>query len=101
MRVSSVEIVGGGPAGLYAAILIRRRLPHIKLRVTEQNAAGDTFGFGVVFSGEALNFLHSADPETHALITGKMENWQDMTLNHPAETITLDSIAKLKIIAPG
>jgi 2-polyprenyl-6-methoxyphenol hydroxylase-like FAD-dependent oxidoreductase len=48
-RLRSVEILGGGPAGLYTAILIRRLMPEVRLRVTEQNPAGATFGFGVVF----------------------------------------------------
>ena len=52
--MSSVEILGGGPAGLYTAILLRRLLPSVRLRVTEKNPEGATFGFGVVFSDQAL-----------------------------------------------
>ena len=91
-NLSSVDILGGGPAGLYTAILIRRKLPHVRLRVFEQNPKGATFGFGVVFSDEALDFLRADDPETHDLIRPHMEYWRNMTLNHPDGQVTLDGI---------
>lgn len=91
-KLSSIEILGGGPAGLYAAILIRRLLPDVRVRVTEQNEEGATFGFGVVFSDQALEFLKADDPETHDLVTPHMERWQNMTVNHPEDTVTLDGV---------
>ena len=50
-----------------------------RVRVSEQNPADATFGFGVVFSDQALDFLQADDPETHALITPLMECWRNMT----------------------
>jgi len=47
-------IAGAGPAGLYLAYLVRRKLPGWQVRVVEQNARDSTFGFGVVFSERAL-----------------------------------------------
>lgn len=91
-QLSSIEILGGGPAGLYTAILIRRLLPNVRVRVTEQNPEGATFGFGVVFSDEALEFLKADDPETHDLITPLMERWKNMTLNLPTGSVTLDGV---------
>ena len=91
-RLSSVEILGAGPAGLYTAILIRRLLPDVRVRVTEQNPEGATFGFGVVFSDQALEFLKADDPETHDLVTPHMERWRNMTLNHPDGRVTLDGV---------
>jgi len=87
-----VEIIGAGPAGLYSAILIKSRIPGARVRVTEQNPADATFGFGVVFSDQALDFLQAGDPETHALITPLMERWRNMTLSLDGERITLDGI---------
>lgn len=88
----TVEILGAGPAGLYTAILVRRLLPHVRVRVTEQNPEGATFGFGVVFSDQALEFLRADDAETHALVTPHMERWRNMTLNLPGGQVTLDGV---------
>ncbi|MFZ9039575.1 MAG: FAD-dependent monooxygenase [Gammaproteobacteria bacterium] len=87
-----VEIIGAGPAGLYSAILIKSRLPKTRVRVSEQNPADATFGFGVVFSDTALDFLLADDPETHALITPLMERWHNMTLSLQGERVILDGI---------
>lgn len=90
--LTSVEIVGAGPAGLYTAILLRLARPRLKIRVTEQNPRGATFGFGVVFSDQALDFLRADDPETHALVVPRMERWRNMTLNHPDGRVVLDGV---------
>jgi 2-polyprenyl-6-methoxyphenol hydroxylase-like FAD-dependent oxidoreductase len=87
-----ITIVGAGPAGLYAAILLRQKLPDAKLTVLEQNAPDATFGFGVVFSDEALSFLNDDDPDTHRLIAPHMERWSDIDLSHRGETIRIDGI---------
>lgn len=92
VRLKRVEILGAGPAGLYGAILIKSSMPRTRVRVTEQNPADATFGFGVVFSDTALDFLQADDPETHALITPLMERWHNMTLSLPGERVILDGI---------
>lgn len=91
-KLATVEILGGGPAGLYTAILLRRMMPHVRLRVTEQNLKGATFGFGVVFSDQALDFLKADDSETHELLTPAMERWRNMTLNLPGGQVVLDGV---------
>ena len=50
-RLSTVEVLGGGPAGLYTAILLRRLMPDVDVRVTEQNPEGATGGVGVSAAG--------------------------------------------------
>jgi benzoate-CoA ligase family protein len=92
VELRSVEVVGGGPAGLYAAMLIKRAMPAARIRVTEQNPDGATFGFGVVFSDQALDFLRADDPTTHDLIAPLMERWRNMTLVHRGRTVTIDGI---------
>ncbi|MBS1678205.1 MAG: bifunctional salicylyl-CoA 5-hydroxylase/oxidoreductase [Actinobacteria bacterium] len=71
-----VAIAGGGPGGLYAAILMRR-LGH-EVTVWERNAPDDTFGFGVVFSDETLTAFESADPVTFARIAASFARWTDI-----------------------
>jgi len=59
--LSEIEILGAGPAGLYAAILFKRAMPRARVRVREQNPPDATYEFGVVFSERALDFLAAAD----------------------------------------
>jgi 2-polyprenyl-6-methoxyphenol hydroxylase-like FAD-dependent oxidoreductase len=87
-----IAIHGAGPAGLYLGFLIKRRVPDAEVAVFEQNPADATFGFGVVFSDRALEFLRGDDEETYAAIVPHMESWQDMTLNLKGERIVIDGI---------
>jgi len=87
-----VLIVGAGPAGLYLAYLLGRRRAGLDVRIVEQNPADATFGFGVVFSDRALEFLNEDDPETHAAITPHLETWDDISIVHGGETVRIDGI---------
>jgi len=87
-----IVILGAGPAGLYLSYLIKRRRPDADVTLIEQNPADATFGFGVVFSDRALEFLREGDEETFAVITPQMESWDDITLVHRNERITIDGI---------
>ena len=87
-----IAILGAGPAGLYLAYLIKRRQPGIDVIVIEQNPASATFGFGVVFSDRALEFLREDDPETYGAIVPHMELWNDIAIVHRGERIVIDGI---------
>ena len=77
-----VVVVGGGPAGLYLAILLRKADPGIEVSVLERNAPAATFGFGVVFSEETLGSLRDADPETHLAITDTFARWNRVDIRY-------------------
>ncbi len=87
-----VVIIGAGPAGLYLAYLLKRRRPDADIKVVEQNPTNATFGFGVVFSDRALDFLRADDEETYAAISPHMESWDDIALVHRNERIVIDGI---------
>ncbi|MEO7246219.1 MAG: FAD-dependent monooxygenase, partial [Rubrivivax sp.] len=85
-------IVGAGPAGLYLAYLLARRGAAGEIEIVEQNPADSTFGFGVVFSDRALDFLRDDDAQTHAAIVPKMQRWSDLSLHHRGERVTIDGV---------
>ncbi|MGQ0547199.1 MAG: FAD-dependent monooxygenase [Betaproteobacteria bacterium] len=87
-----ILVAGAGPAGLYFSYLSKRRSPSWQVRVLEQNAAGSTFGFGVVFSDRALEFLRADDPQTYELITPAMQSWTDITVVHQGTPVVIDGI---------
>ncbi len=77
-----IECIGGGPGGLYAAILAKKKFPQANIRVSERNRADDTFGWGVVFSDETLGAFEEADPESYAAITDAFATWTDIDTWH-------------------
>src|SRR3954471_85309 len=87
-----VNILGAGPAGLYLGYLLKRQAPDTEIRIVEQNAPDATFGFGVVFSDRALEFLREDDPDTYAAITPYLEYWNDITVRIAGEEIRIDGI---------
>ena len=87
-----IAVIGGGPGGLYFAYLWKRRHPDAHIDLFEQNPAGATWGFGVVFSEQALEFLRADDPETVDAITPRMESWKNITLNLRGESVEIDGV---------
>ena len=87
-----ILVAGAGPAGLYFSYLAKRQHPDWELHVVEQNPADSTFGFGVVFSDRALEFLRDDDPATYELITPQMEIWTDLTVVHRGTPVVIDGI---------
>src|SRR5436190_3318791 len=83
-----IAIIGGGPAGLYAAILLKKQRPQAEITVLERNRADDTFGFGVVFSDATLDNFREADPKTHAAITRAFAHWDDSDIHYQGQVLT-------------
>ncbi|MGB7860498.1 MAG: bifunctional salicylyl-CoA 5-hydroxylase/oxidoreductase [Acidimicrobiia bacterium] len=77
-----VVCVGGGPAGLYLSVLLKKHRPDMEISVFERNKPGDAYGFGVVFSDETLDHFETADePSFHAL-TRAFKKWGQIEVRH-------------------
>jgi salicyloyl-CoA 5-hydroxylase len=70
-----IAVLGGGPGGLLAALLAKRGDPAREVTVFERNRAGDTFGFGVVFSDATLDGIDAADPVLRRALTEHGVHW--------------------------
>ncbi len=80
--------IGGGPAGLYFALLMKLQNPQHVIRVVERNRPFDTFGWGVVFSDQTLGNLRSADPVTATQIGDAFNHWDDIDVHFRGRTVS-------------
>ncbi len=83
-----IACIGGGPASLYFAILLKKRLPSAEIDIYEQNKSDDTFGWGVVFSDETLGNFEDADPESFQRIRENFAYWTDIDTFYAGEKVT-------------
>ncbi|HEV2507274.1 MAG TPA: bifunctional salicylyl-CoA 5-hydroxylase/oxidoreductase [Mesorhizobium sp.] len=75
-----IVCIGGGPAGLYFALLMKKQNPEHHVTVVERNRPYDTFGWGVVFSDATMQSMRKWDPETAATIEDAFNHWDDIEL---------------------
>ena len=83
-----IVCIGGGPAGLYFAALMKKADPAHDITVVERNLPDDTFGFGVVFSDATLDHFARADPETHDEIVQAFAHWDDIDIHYQGTVVT-------------
>jgi 2-polyprenyl-6-methoxyphenol hydroxylase-like FAD-dependent oxidoreductase len=91
-RSMRVAVLGAGPAGLYFAYRLKRARPDVSIEIFEQNPHGATFGFGLAFSGRALDFLREQDAETHAAIAPALQTWSDSIINLNGAEVRIDGM---------
>lgn len=98
-----IRIIGGGPAGMYFAILMKKADAGHDIDIFERNGPDDTFGWGVVFSGRTLSNLRAADEASHAEITREFAAWDNVDVVHQDDKISIhgnsfSGIARLRLL---
>src|SRR5216117_1034520 len=98
-----INIIGGGPAGMYFAILMKKADAAHEITIYERNGPDDTFGWGVVFSGKTLANLREADGESHSEITRDFEAWDNVDVVHRDQKISIhgnsfSGIARIRLL---
>jgi anthraniloyl-CoA monooxygenase len=84
-----IAILGGGPAGLYFALLMKRLDPAHDISVIERDGPDDTFGWGIVFSDQTFDYLRESDEPSFEAITAACEKWDNVDVVHRGERITI------------
>lgn len=84
----NILCIGGGPAGLYFSLLMKKQNPAHQITIVERNRAYDTFGWGVVFSDQTLGNLVNADEQTARSILQSFNHWDDIDTHFKGQVVT-------------
>src|SRR5262249_32370159 len=102
-EIGKINVIGGGPAGLYFAILMKRQDPAREILVVERDGPDDTFGWGIVLSDQTFSYLEESDQPSFRQIVGACEIWDNVDVVHKGERVTIrgnrfSGIGRLKFL---
>lgn len=84
-----ITVVGGGPSGLYIAILMKKLDPSSEITIIERDGPDDTFGWGIVFSDQTFSYLQDNDRESYQSITRACQTWDNVDVVHKDQKVTI------------
>ncbi|MEK6407909.1 MAG: FAD-dependent monooxygenase, partial [Acidobacteriota bacterium] len=84
-----ITIIGGGPSGLYFAILMKKLDRAHEITILERDGPNDTFGWGIVFSDQTFSYLKDNDKKSFAAITKACQRWDNVDVVHKNQKVTI------------